>query len=86
MSQEAIEESELEDDEQDLLAAGRSYADAKEYTRAARLLLDCKSAKGKFMSLYFQFLASPFIGAAPSSHAHSHNVVGVGKESPARLA
>ena len=53
---EAALEADLEEDEQDVLAVGRAYADAKEYTRAAHLLLDCKSAKGKFMSLYFQFL------------------------------
>ncbi|PAV18483.1 TPR [Pyrrhoderma noxium] len=46
-----------EEDEQDLLAASRALAEAKEYMRASKLLLDCKSARGRFMRWYFDFLA-----------------------------
>lgn len=53
-------EAQLQEDEQDLLTTGRIYAEAKEFTRAAHLLLDCKSSKGKFMSIYFQFLVRSF--------------------------
>ena len=53
-------ETQLQEDEQDLLTTGRIYAEAKEFTRAAHLLLDCKSSKGKFMSIYFQFLVRFF--------------------------
>ena len=54
-----------EEDEQDLLAASRALAEAKEYMRASKLLLDCKSARGRFMRWYFDFLvclilSSPF--------------------------
>ncbi|KLO15382.1 TPR-like protein [Schizopora paradoxa] len=51
-------EADLEEDEMDELNAGRSYAEAKEFTRASHLLEKCKSAKGRFMHFYFKFLAS----------------------------
>ena len=50
------EETDLEEDEQDVLAAGRTFADAKEFMRASDLLQNCKSSKGRFMYRYFDFL------------------------------
>ena len=50
-----------EEDEQDLLAASRALAEAKEYMRASKLLLDCKSARGRFMRWYFDFLVCPLL-------------------------
>lgn len=49
-------EADLEEDEQDVLAAARAYADAKEFMRASSVLKECKSAKGRFMDRYFEFL------------------------------
>lgn len=51
-------EADSEEDEMDELNAGRSYAEAKEFTRASHLLEKCKSAKGRFMHFYFKFLVS----------------------------
>lgn len=56
----AVAEADLEEDEVDVLNAGRSYAEAKEFTRASHLLEKCRSAKGKFMHFYFKFLVSTF--------------------------
>lgn len=55
-TQESLTEAELEEDEEDLLAAGRAYADAKEYMRASNLLQNSRSAKGRFMYRYFDFI------------------------------
>ena len=49
-------EADLEEEEQDVLRGARCLADAKEYMRASKLLQDCKSARGKFMKWYFDFL------------------------------
>lgn len=59
-TQESMTEADLEDREQDLLVAARSYADAKEFLRAAHLLVDCQSAKAKFMRVYNEFLVCCF--------------------------
>ena len=57
---ETAAEADLEEDEMDELNAGRSYAEAKEFTRASHLLEKCNSAKGRFMHYYFKFLVSAF--------------------------
>ena len=49
-------EAAFEEDEQDVLAAARSYGDAKEFMRASHLLDNCKSARGRFMRWYYDFL------------------------------
>ncbi|EJD02696.1 TPR-like protein [Fomitiporia mediterranea MF3/22] len=54
---EATEVDQEEEEEQDILAAARTYAEAKEYMRASKLLHECKSARGRFMRWYFDFLA-----------------------------
>ncbi|TFY83571.1 hypothetical protein EWM64_g439 [Hericium alpestre] len=48
----------LEDNEEDVLAAGKACFDTKEYTRAAHILKDCISSRGQFLMLYSQYLAS----------------------------
>ncbi|KAI5121571.1 hypothetical protein M0805_000751 [Coniferiporia weirii] len=50
-------DAELEVDEQDTLAAARALGEAKEHMRASRLLGECRSARGRFMRWYFDFLA-----------------------------
>lgn len=50
------EEMDFEEDEYDVLVAGRSFANAKEFMRASNLLQSCKSSKGRFMYRYFDFL------------------------------
>ena len=52
----STEDANLEEDEQDILAAGRTFADAKEFMRASDLLQNCKSSRGRFMYRYFDFL------------------------------
>ncbi|KAH8118975.1 TPR-like protein [Phellopilus nigrolimitatus] len=52
-----VAEADFEEEEQDVLAAARALAEAKEYMRASKLLHECKSARGKFMRWYFDFLA-----------------------------
>lgn len=52
-------EAELEEEEQDVLAGARSLGEAKEYMRASKMLHECKSARGRFMRWYFDFLVRP---------------------------
>lgn len=51
-------EAVLEENELDMLAASRSFGDAKEFMRASHLLSDCQSARGRFMRWYYDFLVS----------------------------
>ena len=51
-------EASLEEDELDLLSAGRSFGEAKEFMRASHLLRDCQSARGRFMRWYYDYLVS----------------------------
>ncbi|KII92586.1 hypothetical protein PLICRDRAFT_695920 [Plicaturopsis crispa FD-325 SS-3] len=44
--------------EEDLLAAAKSYFDAREFLRAVHVLQGCNSSKARFISLYSQFMAS----------------------------
>ena len=55
-SLEEQDEAALEENELDLLEAGRSLGDAKEFMRASHLLGDCESARGRFMRWYYDFL------------------------------
>ncbi|KAH8996562.1 TPR-like protein [Lactarius hatsudake] len=52
------EELALEFDEEDVLSAGMASFRCREFARAARTLSACASAKGRFLSLYSQYLAS----------------------------
>ncbi|KAI9437722.1 TPR-like protein [Lactarius indigo] len=52
------EELALELDEEDVLSAGMASFRCREFARAARTLTACSSAKGRFLSLYSQYLAS----------------------------
>lgn len=52
------EEIALEFDEEDILSAGMASFRCREFARAARSLSACLSAKGRFLSLYSQYLAS----------------------------
>lgn len=52
------EEIALELDEEDILSAGMASFRCREFARAARSLSACSSAKGRFLSLYSQYLAS----------------------------
>ena len=56
LSLEEQDEAALEENELDLLEAGRSLGDAKEFMRASHLLGDCESARGRFMRWYYDFL------------------------------
>ena len=51
-----VEEVDPEEEEQDVLGAARSLAEAKEFMRASKLLQECKSARGRFMRWYYDFL------------------------------
>ena len=50
------EELALELDEEDMLSAGMASFRCREFARAARSLSACSSAKGRFLSLYSQYL------------------------------
>jgi anaphase-promoting complex subunit 8 len=50
------EEIALELDEEDILSAGMASFRCREFARAARSLSACSSAKGRFLSLYSQYL------------------------------
>ncbi|KAI0267140.1 hypothetical protein BC834DRAFT_98765 [Gloeopeniophorella convolvens] len=52
------EELALELDEEDILAAGMANFSTREFARAAHTLSACASARGKFLWLYSQYLAS----------------------------
>ena len=54
-------ETDLEEEEQDVLAGARALGEAKEYRRASALLEECKSGRGKFMRWYFDFLVRPYL-------------------------
>ena len=50
------EELALEIDEEDILSAGMASFRCREFARAARTLGACSSVKGRFLSLYSQYL------------------------------
>lgn len=51
-------EYELEKNDQDIIAAARAYMESREYLRAVHVLRTCESSKGRFLSIYSQFLVS----------------------------
>ncbi|TDL17279.1 TPR-like protein [Rickenella mellea] len=53
-----LRESYLEDQDSDALLAARAFADAKEFSRAALVLKECKGAKAQFVRVYNEFLAA----------------------------
>ena len=55
---------ERETEEEDTLDCARCLAEAKEYVRASRVLGECRSARGRFMRWYFDFLVSLVLFAA----------------------
>lgn len=78
-----VSEADLEEEEQDILAGARCLAEAKEFTRASKLLQDCKSCLGRFMKWYFDFLV------CRAKIAWKYTLIdlqGRGKEGPERLA
>lgn len=54
----ASEADELEYEEEDVLDCARGLAEAKEYMRASKVLVECRSGRGRFMKWYFDFLVS----------------------------
>ncbi|KAI0058089.1 TPR-like protein [Artomyces pyxidatus] len=51
-------ESELEQNEEDLIAAGMASFESREFTRAAYMLTPVKSARGQFILAYSMYLAT----------------------------
>lgn len=51
-------ETDLEDQEADILTTARACLEAREFKRVVHLLQECKSAKARFLSIYSQFIVS----------------------------
>ncbi|KAI0047771.1 TPR-like protein [Auriscalpium vulgare] len=57
-SKHSFSEQALEEKEEDVLAAGMSSFQAREFARAAYILRSCDSNKGKFLNVYSLYLAN----------------------------
>lgn len=57
----AQQELEWEAQDHDMLAAARSFFEAKEFVRAAHWLRSCQSSKARFLSIYSEYMVNELL-------------------------